>query len=264
MAPTFSLSGTTFKEQAVAPMPRRLIMGIDAEERCGKSHFALSAPGPIAYMVMGDPGASVAIAKAHTLYPKKKVVRADYVVQVKPGMDRAAVGAACNPVWMKSVQDFELILPSLGNGTLVVDTASDWFTLLKLARFGKLTQIMPEDYAPVHAEYKRLLRMTYQFNCNVIFLHKLKAEYEREKGKENQKGSGKKTGNLVRDGYSGTGYDVDMNIRLKKVDGKFVAHVLDCRQNPDLDDMEIELPERHGFAEVASLAMPDTDEKDWH
>jgi hypothetical protein len=262
---SLDISGTSFKALKEQEAPRRLIIGLDALERKGKTHFALTAPGPIAYLQM-DPGGDDVLPKAKKLFPKKEFVHTKYYVDIKPSdaADRVKVTGIANAIWSKTVQDFELILPALGRGTLVVDTASEWFTCLKLARFGKLTQVMPEDYAPVHSEYKRLLRMVYQSQANVIFLHKLKAEYDRPAGEANKKGSGKKTGNLIRDGYSGTGYEMQINARAdKEEDGTFIIRVTDCRQNPDLDGQEIPVGEMTGFADLATYVYPDTKVKDW-
>lgn len=259
-----STSGTSFKEYAATASKQRLIIGLDALERMGKTHFAFSGPGSLAYMQM-DPGGDDVLPKVHKLYPKKKLYHSKYYVDVKPGTDRAKVAELAQSIWAKTVQDFENILGQLekDRGTLVVDTASEWYTCLKLARFGKLTQVMPEDYAPVNTEYKRLLRMVYNYDVNAIFIHRLKAEYDRPAGGENKKGQGKKTGNLIRDGFNGTGYEMQINARAFKQDGKFFVNVQDCRQNPDLDDMDIEVGESYGFADVASFVYPDTDRSDW-
>lgn len=257
------LKGTSFQSlKQQAEENRRLIAAIDGLERQGKTHLALTAPGPLAYMQL-DPGGDDVVPKARKLFPKKEIVHSKYYVDVKPGLSREDISRIANQIWMRWTQDYELILPALGTGTLVVDTGTEAFTCLKLARFGKLTQVMPEDYAPVHSEFKRLLRMPYNYRCNVIWLHKLKAEYERPAGAENKKGSGKKTGNLVRDGYSGTGYEVQMNARAYRDSGSFMLNVQDCRQNPDLDGLDIPVSADLGFGDLMSMVYPDTEPGDW-
>ena len=62
--------------------------------------------------------------------------------------------------------------------TISVDTATELWELLRMARFGKLTQVMPYQYGPVNAEFRSLIRMAYASDKNLILLHKMRKVYK--------------------------------------------------------------------------------------
>lgn len=254
----------SFKQYKYAPPPKRIIMSVEGLEREGKTHLALTAPGPLGYMQM-DPGGDAVVPKIKQLFPHKVLHLAQYTVQITGQMSDVQKADAAKKVWLQTVNDYEYALRTLTS--LVIDTNSEWFTCLKIAAFGRLTQVMPEQYAPVYAEYRRLLRMAYSHNCNLILLHKLKEEYE-DGGKNEKTGkrnAGRKTGNLVREGFKGIAYEVDMVVRAFRDpdDRSFQFEVKNCRQNPDADGIIMPADPETGFADLAQLAFPETTAKDW-
>ncbi len=42
--------------------------------------------------------------------------------------------------------------------SIVIDTASEAWELVRLARFGKLTQVMPQHYGPVNTEFRDMIK----------------------------------------------------------------------------------------------------------
>jgi hypothetical protein len=262
-------AGSSFKELKEADPPRHLIAAIDGLPREGRTHFSLTAPYPLAYMQM-DPGGDDVLPKFLPGGPfhrsKSKLFHSAYYVDVRPGLSPLEVSKIANDIWLRSAQDFEAALKTMR--TLVVDTASEWFTCLKLARFGKLTQVMPEDYGPVYAEFRRLIRKAYNYECNVLLLHKLKDEYTRDEKTTDGSGNsrrkpGKKTGNLVRDGWNGLKYEVQIEARcFKDEDREFCLEVVNCRQRPELDG-EVLPQEMCNFQQLAMQVYPGTKESDW-
>lgn len=261
MAP-INTSGTSFKEYTATSAPRRIIMSLEGLERQGKTHFALSAPGPLAYLQM-DPGGEDVLPKIKRLDPRKQLLHAAYYVDVKPGLSPQQIAQIADRIWLRTTQDYEAALARAR--TLVIDTASEWFTCLRLARFGKLTQVMPEDYGPVYAEFRRLLRLPYNHDCNVIFIHKLKAEYQEveEKSVTGKRKPARRTGGLVRDGFKGLGFEVQLEARAQRGEGgEFELEIRNCRQNPDVEGMV--LPQAMcSFADLASVVYPETEPGDW-
>jgi hypothetical protein len=127
---------------------------------------------------------------------------------------------------------------------------------------------MPEDYGPVYAEFRRLIRKAYNYECNVLLLHKLKDEYTRDEKTTDGSGNsrrkpGKKTGNLVRDGWNGLKYEVQIEARcFKDEDREFCLEVVNCRQRPELDG-EVLPQEMCNFQQLAMQVYPGTKESDW-
>jgi hypothetical protein len=266
---TTAPTGSSFKELKEADPPRHLIAAIDGLPREGRTHLSLTAPYPLAYMQM-DPGGDDVLHKflpGGEFHRKgSKMFHSAYYVDVPPGLSPLEVSKIADRIWMRSAKDFEVALPEMR--TIVVDTCSEWFTCLKLARFGKLTQVMPEDYGPVYAEFRRLIRKAYQHECNVLLLHKLKEEYTRDEKYTNASGQarrvpGKKTGNLVREGWNGLKYEVQIEARaFKDEDREFNLEIVNCRQNPKLDG-EVLPQALCNFQNLAMAVYPGTKKADW-
>ena len=138
----------------------------------GKTHFALTAPGPICYMNL-DSGLEGVV---HKFAAEKEIYVSNYetpinLKDVYPDIDKTVA------VWGKFKQDFVSALQSDAR-TVVIDTATEGYELIRLARLGKLTQVKPFHYALPNYEYKALLDEALKNpKINVIFLHKQKRKY---------------------------------------------------------------------------------------
>ena len=121
--------------------PSRLIMAASGREKQGKSHFALTAPSPIAYfdLDIGTEGViDKFVANGKEIYHNDynyhllKDIRKQGPVDVAPYIE----------MWEKFKSDYVSILESPVR-TLVIDTATELWELLRMSRFGKLDQVMP-------------------------------------------------------------------------------------------------------------------------
>lgn len=243
---------------ATEPAPYRLVVAVDGLEKEGKSNFALTAPGPIAYQNF-DIGAEGVIEK----FQKDKVIhRADYGIKLAKGDDDKATMKKALPAWDAFVADYKLVIEKMKQGkvrTSVIDTASEGWEVLRLARFGKLTQIMPHHYTALNTEYRNLIREIFDTTGNMILLHKLKAEW-----KNNEMGKGTKTGNFERAGFAETGFLVQVNVRCWRdyKTGDFHLTVNNCRQNPEIAGLDL-VNDMITFPILASFVYPDTTPAQW-
>lgn len=251
VAPTVSIPG--FKVVNSVPKPR-LILSIEGMDKSGKSNLAFTAPGPIGYLEF-DIGAEGVVEKfQHT----KQILSPDaYETRFEGGAQKTD---ASNE-FARFENDFKSSISKLRS--TVVDTASETWELLRLARFGKLTQVKPHHYVEVNQEYRDLIRFAFEHDSNLILLHKLKAEW-----KESASGSSSKTGQFERQGFSETGYLVQMNVRCwreevrEEGDLGFRAQILNCRQNPEIAG-EILMNEQITFQTLGMMALPDLDASVW-
>ena len=103
-----------------------------------------------------------------------------------------------------------------------------------MARFGKLSQVMPHQYGPVNAEWRRLIRKAYDSDVNLILLHKMKKKYVNDKW----------NGSYERSGFADIGFLAQCNAEVSRdaETGEFRCHVIDSRQNPDLANVDLEGP----------------------
>lgn len=247
-------TGTGFAPSSSTVRPR-LIMSVAGMEKNGKTHFALTGPGPIA-VINFDIGLEGVVHK----FADKEVVQSDYRIEAGDGSANQIADNA-DRMWRKFMADYRWALTNVR--TTVIDTGSDLWELLRLARFGKLTQVMPHHYGPVNNEFRSMVKMAYAGTSNVIFLHKLKDEYittTNAAGKE----ISNKTGRKQRSGFSDMGYLVQMNIlsEYNVEEGQFQITVQDCRQNAELNGEVIPYP-MNDFPTLASMVLPDSDPADW-
>jgi len=225
----------------------RIILSMEGLEKQGKTHFALTAPGPIA-MFSTDTGEEGVVSKFGSkeiwIMPMGKVEDEDSVDQAVEEID-------------KFKKSYTNMLRGDEVKTIIIDTATEVWESLRMARFGRLTQIMPYQYGPVNAEYRALVREAYGYDKNLILLHKMKPKYVNDK----------RTDDYERAGFGDTGFLVQVNVKSYRYDpedgGEFSIYIRDCRQNPDLAGEEF-VGDMCTFPFLASMVLPDIDPGTWN
>lgn len=237
-------------EKAEKHVAKRLIISVEGMEKEGKTSFALSAPGPIALFDM-DIGLEGVINK---WVDEKEIYVASFDYRDATNQDEWLA------MWMKMRKAYLTALKDKAIRTLVWDTGTEAWELVRLARFGQLSQVMPQHYGPVNAEFRDMLRKVYETDKNLIMLHKMKDEYvligDRKTGKS------ERTGGHVRAGFSDVGYLMQMNLRVWRNEEGFGLTVRDCRQNAEIAGMDISEP-MNTFPFVAAEVFGDTSPEDW-
>lgn len=230
------------KERVVLP---RIIISVCGLEKQGKTHFGLTAPGPIAYFST-DIGEEGVVDK----FSDKEI----HIMNVDRVDEDSAEQAPAEFNRFKTA--YLAMLRGKEVRSIVLDTATEIWEILRMARFGRLTQVMPYQYGPVNAEYRALIREAYNHDKNLILLHKMKAQYLNDK----------RTGEYERAGFNDTGFLVQVNAQIYRYSpedgGDFVLWVKDCRQNPDLAGEEMEGP-MCSFPMLASLILPGVGVEEW-
>ncbi len=231
---------------------RRIIMSVEAKEKSGKSNFALTAPSPHAYFDF-DTGLEGVIEK---FIPEKEV----YVGEYRRDKSELLTQAAWETMWKKFKGEYVQSLKVPAIRTVTLDTGTEMWELLRMAKFGKLTQVMPNQYGPVNDEFREMVRVAYSSDKNVILLHKMKEEYVTDKAKPS---IANRTGRYIRAGFNDVPYLVQMNLSLYKTPEEgFCCTILDCRQNPTIEGLTLYNADIT-FQQIAVLVFPDTEEKDW-
>jgi hypothetical protein len=224
----------------------RIIVSVAGLEKQGKTHFALTAPGPVALFStdIGEEGVTEKFEKEKEVWVKD-VARID---------EDAAEEAPAE--WDRFKSAYLDLMKGSEVRSIVVDTATEIWELLRMARFGRLTQVMPYQYGPVNAEFRALIREAYKWDKNLILLHKMKAQYINDK----------RTGEWERAGFSDMGFLVQVNTQVYRYDpesgGEFCLWVKDCRQNPDLAG-EVFEGEGCSFPMLAMNVLPNVDPSAW-
>jgi hypothetical protein len=202
----------------------RMILGLDGLEKSGKTHFSLTAPDPIGYISL-DVGLEGVIHK----FKHKRIQVFEYDIPL-PTPDEAEPVDYLK-IWGEVRRTYTSLLNTKEVKTMVVDTGTELWELNRLARFGKLSNIKPHHYGPVNAEHRQLIKAAFNSNKNLILIHRLKDQYVNDK----------RTGELERAGFSGTGFQVQCNARAWWDDdeGEFKLTVTDSRHNPKVRGLEL-------------------------
>jgi hypothetical protein len=243
-------------EEASDKVYPRIIMSIGGREKQGKTHLALSAPDPMA-VFSSDIGTEGVVNKF------KKAGKDVWVHELEmPEKHEEA-----KEVWDAFKQAYYGILKVPEIRSVVFDTSTEIWELLRICRFGKLTQVMPYQYGPVNAEYRRLLKDCYATQKNLILLHKQKPVYIDDK----------RTNKYENSQFNDTPYLVQVNVQVfrtkptkrcpycKKTDGKhrhWCAKIVDCRQNADLID-RVFIDTMNTFPFIAGMVVEDSKDEDW-
>ena len=232
-------------EPASGEVMPRLIMSIEALEKNGKTHFALTAPGPIAYFDF-DIGTEGVINK---FTAGKEIIVSEHRIPRDSdggkGFDFARGYETFHKRFMAALNNKQV-------RTLIVDTMSEAWELLRMARFGKLTQVMPRQYGPVNAEVRELIRQCFEHDKNVILVHKMKPQYVGDIWK----------GTYERAGFKDIGFLVQVNGQLGFDEGEFTCHITDCRQDMSLSGMDLAGP-LCNFPILAQMVFPTVDPERW-
>lgn len=197
----------------------RLIVSITGEQKTGKTHFALTAPGPIAYFDL-DIGTEGVI---HKFAGDKEILAKRFLFD-----DKASEIVA--KLFEEFKKDYYAALNAPKIKTIVIDTMSDVWEFIRLARFGKLTQIMPVRYAEVNSEMRKFIRDAFLKDKTLILLHKVREEYK----------NNSPTGKMKIAGFSEVPFLVQVNLETfidPEVGNSF--RFVDCRQNPELRGLEL-------------------------
>jgi hypothetical protein len=218
-----------------------------AGEKTGKTDWALKGPQPV-FVVANDTGTQEVAQKLRREQGREIYVHLIETPEVPIDASAAKRSEIYTPIWESAKKSILEVVKNRDARTLVVDKASGLWELCRLARHGKLTQVMPHHYGPLNNEFEELIRHAFdRDNLVSVWIEDLKKEYKGGQGKNKDQDSW--TGKWERKGFGGTPYIVDINAahyfyRREQEDGTydqgFGFRVNNCRQNPDLVGMEFE------------------------
>lgn len=243
--------------KAVASTPSRLILSIDGPPKSGKTEFALTAPGPIAIHNF-DNGLEGVVEK---FLDKKDIYDFKYQIPISarlPGSGFAAIADPATKVWEEFVTNYRACLDNPDIRTIILDTGSEMWNLCRLARLGKLTQVLPIQYTAVNAEFRQLTQLAMaNTRANVIYIHRVKPVYKNEQ----------KTEETERSGFGEIEYDVQTVLRTNRDFSKqgpeqFSITIEECRANINSSGKEFRAGDS-SFNKVATAIYPSAHEGFW-
>jgi len=132
----------------------------------------------------------------------------------------------CKPAWEDFMQHYVEAL-SIAR-TVGIDTLCEAWTLMGYAAFGKVEQVPPLAWKGPNTEMKQIFRMANSAAINLIVANRVKEEYIGDDA------IGKKTGRLVRAGWSHLDYEVRLSLELTRRRKNFFAKVLKFKPKPEI------------------------------
>jgi hypothetical protein len=284
-----ALQGSSFTFEDTQSRPR-LVMSVEGLDGCGKTYFAMTAPSKRGQLYMGtDIGREGVIEQfERRLRSMGRVFgKAEYALTIPNGSGGTAIQEIAQRVWGIEARDYEVAVRA-GASSIIVDTATEIYSHLTLARFGKLSEVPQHLWGILSQEYMNLMRQAFNSDTSVVLIHKQKKEY---KGKN-------ATGQMVRAGFNDTNYLVQVSVLLFKftpgepvdpmywqqgalpgledklvqqigqgglpmvtVNQKvFLGKILKCRHKTELEGMTLVNP---NFPTIAKMVMPEVDPAAW-
>lgn len=243
-----------FKRADPAAAPKRLVLSVDGEAKTGKTHFCLTAPGPMAYHDL-----NLGLEGVLNQFPDLEVYPFYYDIPVSAALPGSAFTSLTEPArktWEQLVRNYRASLEKMHS--VVLDDGTGAWELCRLARLGKLAQVLPIQYAAVNAEFRQLSQLALiQRTCNVIYTHKMKAVYKNEQ----------KTEEKERAGFGEIEYDVQAVIRTHRDTTKagleqFAITIEECRPRMEATGTRF-VGSDCTFTRVATAIYPGTTEDYW-
>lgn len=284
--------------------PARVVIAVDGTDKVGKTRFALSAPKPL--MILDFDMGTEGVAEArHPLVIRTSPFafrhsEVNFVFEEDPDKRKEQEARRHKKIMRAATPVFERFYTTYHKGltepalvgphgamklrTMVIDTGSEAWELLRLVEFGKVTKVMPHHYTEVNAKMRDLVRAALESDVNVIWLHQLDRQW-----KEGLEGKARKTDVLERVGFKRMANLVQANVLLYRLhkrervlkwawgeeepiqiespvrpnrDLGFRLHVGNCRQDPTLEGLEL-ANEAITFRALAMMLQPGTTAADW-
>jgi hypothetical protein len=182
---------------------KAILVTSQANEKRGKTHFAFSAPGPI-MAISSDTGTEEIAAK---FVREGKQIKIMFCRSPKTLKDRQDATEEFDRIR----RGWDMVLEGKDTRTLVVDTHTEFWQTLRLAKFGKLDQIPPKKYDEVNKEMRDMVKAIKQRrDLNAVFIHKYKKEYAQTKKADGTPGMDSWTGGYERAGFGDMGFLSDV------------------------------------------------------
>jgi hypothetical protein len=242
------------KELVLRP---RLIVSARGEDKDGKTQFGLSMPAPIAVFAFDNNTAEI----VNKVQKYKKILVPNEPLEFKD----AASNDAIVEVWARFKTLYMDAVNSSSVRSILIDTGTDLYELMRLAILGKLEQVPPHFYGKVNVQFHDLVKKIHPTDKNLCITHRLKDEYIRS-GKDSAR-----TGTRILSGVGDIRYKVQVNVlcwrdlAMRDEDAGtqgFAITVDNCTQNETLAGTYIEEPD-NTWVGLGMRVYPSSTEKDW-
>jgi hypothetical protein len=255
-----ALQGTKLQLAKDTPTMPSLIVDVYGPSGSGKSHFALTAPGPISVSLFG--AKNELDGTVQKFEADKEVVIGRYI----DAAEQPAGGknqnmeffSAQNARFEKEVQ----AAMKAGVRSVVYDKGTDLWESIRYANFGAAATTGDYYRTIANREWSRLVQMVVQAGKNLVLIHEDDAEWGDTGERDEKTGKPKRqpTGRRIRKGNEKTGFLVDVTLRAFRDKAKFYYEIVEAKKAPHLNG---EVHEGLDFATLAMMVKPNVDPSVW-
>lgn len=235
-------------------LPRRVIMNVYGPQKSGKDHFSLDTPDPIVVFNFDQGlegvieqfvrrGKRIIVAGDPRLQGKNKYPSYHFARPVpEHGETRKSQGylgrvkKEASPIWERWIDDMDEFYRSEAR-TGVIDTGGAAYALARFAFHGMdKGRPDPKDdpygqkSGDMKAIFQGLITDGYNYDKNVLWLHRIKELWE----------GNQPSGKYEASGYKEIAYETQISLRMKRAvvkgESVFSATVQDCRLNTRMED----------------------------
>ena len=239
-----------------AQPPRRVIMRVGGFEKEGKTHFALTAPGPIAVLNI-DRGLEGVVEK----FARSKEIHVSRDFRAMPSKTMEDNEKR----WDAIMESYDAALEDMNIRSILYDTDTEAWEIARLAYLGKLVGVRELHYPEVNSIFRNVIDKALLHDKNVIFTCRLRKTYVKSvdsKGKPCMAWNGE----YEESGFGEFGSIVQCNLRAEiDTSGEEnvpTIRIINCRQDMALNGEEFRGEETR-FSWVAANIIEGTSEEDW-
>lgn len=240
---------------------RGVIMAVYGDTGTGRTTFALTAPGPVAFAHAGEKVTGI-VQKA----AKEKQVKVLNFGAVLYGSPQQ-ISDQAQPVWRKTRDGLmDALTKSSWARTGIIDTHNELWELLRLAEFGELNPQGRTDalYGPVNARWRSLFKwhrsQPEPRMKSLIVIGQTREEYKDVT--RNGKKESVRTGRTISAGQKEVHYMADVVVRTgRDDDGGFLVTIEKAWYKAEYEGVQL-ANEDATFAKVMAL-ITETDESEW-
>jgi hypothetical protein len=236
--------------------PKSIAWASTGGDGSGKSHFALTAPGPI-FVCAFDPYGMNRVSKDVKIGKEIRIARYPFNAHAFAG-DKSKTQKAAMELWQQFRADFDEALTH--SRTILWDREDLMYELQRFANFGAQSDA-PKEYGPLYMEYGWLVQKSQAHGVNLGILRGIRDKWVSKFDPAKGKMVAHNTGEKQPDGMSKIPDHVDVTLahRWDLVQKQFVVKI---DKFTNMNEKDQEYPNLT-FSDMAQLAYPDTDESDW-
>lgn len=241
-------------ERSGGLLKHRLIARSYGEVGTGKTHFWLTAPGPIVVQSFDQGLEGVALEQ----YALKDIYPIEY--DWSPTKDLSQDDAIA--LRDTFIEDYEYALKHAR--TILWDKETDVWELFRYAQFGEPNDA-PRNYPQLNQHYRKIVNMAKATDVNFGLIQGMKDEWitvKKRKASGEVTEAGAASGRRKSSGFGELDGLVHLNLFHDRLDGKMSITVGKAR-GPGGHDIQDQTFEDLSFAEFAQLVFPESDEGSW-